>query len=89
MRRPPIKSPRDYDRLQLALREVIDIGGDIPCRRPDSNPDWWFSDDDREVYRAKERCRVCPVSSLCDTHASLQKEHGIWAARRHTERGGD
>lgn len=70
----------------LAVREISDTGGDIPCLRPDSKPEWWFSDDERETYRAKERCRVCPVNPLCDTHASTQDEHGIWAARTRAER---
>ena len=86
MRRPPLKSPGSYERLVLAIRDTIDEGGDIPCMRPDSDPEWWFSDEEREVNRARERCRVCPVQVLCRAHAIRQNEHGIWAAESRTER---
>jgi hypothetical protein len=85
-RRPPLRSPTTYERLMLAIREIVDDGGDIPCLRPDSKPEWWFSDDEREINRAKERCRVCPVQVLCRRHALVEQEHGIWAAESRIER---
>lgn len=70
----------------MAVREVVDTGGDIPCLRDDSKPEWWFSDDEREQNRARERCRVCPVQRLCRRHAIVEEEHGIWAAETRVER---
>lgn len=86
MRRPLLKSVSTYYRLQMAIREQIITGGDVPCLRTDSNPNWWFSDDERDIFRAKECCRVCPVIDLCDTHARVQDEHGVWAAQTRIER---
>jgi hypothetical protein len=85
-RRPPLKSSSAYERLMLAVREQVDTGGDIPCLRPDSKPEWWFSDDERDINRAKERCRVCIVQVLCRRHAIEQNEHGVWAAETKIER---
>lgn len=86
MKRPPFRADSTYGRLMLAVLDIIDDGGDIPCMRPDSRPEWWFSDDERDIFRAKERCRVCPVQRLCGQHAAEAKEHGIWGASSRAER---
>ena len=68
------------------LEEVVDSGGDVPCLRPEADPDWWFSDLESHVRKAKEGCRVCPVVLLCDVHATAEQEKGVWGARSKQDR---
>lgn len=84
--RTTLRSPDTYARLLTHLQRLDDDGDDIPCRREEINPDWWFSDEEREVRRAKMLCRVCPVLLLCRSHGISQHEYGIWGGLDHRER---
>lgn len=67
-----------YAFLKLAVQELSDSGADVPCRRPDVDPEWWFTEEESATRRAKMLCRICPALSLCRTHALRQIEYGVW-----------
>ncbi|GAA2350518.1 WhiB family transcriptional regulator [Streptomyces violaceusniger] len=59
------------------------LTGDEPCRQPDSDPEWWFTDDTKTEAHAHQLCQACPARIRCLAWAldnPAYTEHGIWAA---------
>ena len=81
-----MRSPSTWDRLNSGLRWAEDHGFDIPCRRREADPEWWFSDVDRDIVRAKEGCFACPLRLTCDAHAEKEMPYGIWGGKTRLER---
>jgi hypothetical protein len=67
------------------------LTGSEPCRQPDADPEWWFSDDADDLAVARGLCRACPARAKCLAWALDNPkftQHGIWAAtdpKRRTE----
>jgi WhiB family redox-sensing transcriptional regulator len=47
-----------------------------PCLRQD--PGLWFSEERRDVQRAKDLCWECPVRQACFDGATERRETGVW-----------
>lgn len=54
--------------------------------RPDSDPELWFTGDERSDRRAKALCGGCPVVMACLRHAMVWHEIGVWGATTQRER---
>lgn len=63
-------------RLFVAIERAVDGGDRVPCVRSDSR--WWFSDDWRDIDRAKELCAGCPARQECLDGATERGETGVW-----------
>jgi Transcription factor WhiB len=59
---------------------------DLPCQRPDSDPDWWFetgvSAENRAIREhARQLCLGCPMRYPCRDQARANHEGwGMWGA---------
>jgi len=65
---------------------------DLPCTRPDADPEWWFPVGStgeaarRELDAAKARCRPCPVRVACREYATDHHLQGIWGGTDEDDR---
>jgi hypothetical protein len=76
-----------FDHLMAAGRPAFadDPTLDLPCQRPDSNPDWWFEAGYGESSswwrgRAIALCHTCPMQQECRDHAiaAPRELYGVW-----------
>ncbi len=65
-------------RLFTTIDVAADRGLDVPCVREDEG--LWFSDDARDIERAKTLCQRCAVRDECLMGATERGDTGVWGA---------
>jgi WhiB family transcriptional regulator, redox-sensing transcriptional regulator len=67
--------------------------GDLPCRNPAFDPNWWYAPDDdlgltyRDAEHAAQLCAGCPAVIECGAWAITQGEtSGVWGGLLPAER---
>jgi WhiB family redox-sensing transcriptional regulator len=65
-------------RLFTTIDVAADRGLEVPCVREDEG--LWFSDDPRDIERAKTLCQRCAVRHECLTGATERGDTGVWGA---------
>jgi WhiB family redox-sensing transcriptional regulator len=65
-------------RLFTTIDVAADRGLDVPCVRQDES--LWFSDDARDIERAKALCQRCAVRDECLVGATERGDTGVWGA---------
>jgi len=66
------------------IREELEwLGSDLPCRRPDRDPDMWHSDDPDEREEAADICRdECGFKKQClQLRLAVKATHGVWGGK--------
>jgi WhiB family redox-sensing transcriptional regulator len=65
-------------RLFTTIDVAADRGLEVPCVRQDEG--LWFSDDPRDIERAKTLCHRCAVRDECLLGATERGDTGVWGA---------